>query len=233
MKRKRFIWILGWLILVLGVGSMVGAESPVGQRHQGDFNDYVIRVLKTYPTDGTHQYYWPKSGSWAGVTQDIYYKGEKVAEGDPEGRCYCCGLTWEVFMKAVDLYHTERGMKDRGIRDWDAGQVRAFRRLWFGADGNRKTLLNAVQVYDLGPEIKRFDDARKGDFLQFWRKNGTGHSVIFDRWIYDGEGNIVGLRYWSTQKSTQGIGYVIEYTKGERGVDLEQTYIARIDPRKL
>ena len=55
-------------------------------------NDYVMRVVKSFPTDGTCKYWWPKKGGYDGATQDVYFMGHKVMRGDPEKkkRCYCC-----------------------------------------------------------------------------------------------------------------------------------------------
>ena len=70
-------------------------------------------------------------------------------------------------------------------------------------------------------------DARRGDFAQIWRNNGSGHSVVFLDWVRE-DGAIVGLRYWSTQPATDGIGERVERFDGERGVDREQIWLARV-----
>lgn len=194
-----------------------------------DFNDYVISMLESYPTDGTHQYYWPSSGTWAGVTRDLYYRGALFTQGDTFKRCYCCGITFEVFFRAYEKYCKDQG-KDFIIKDFDSKKLNTFLRQWFGSDGNRKTLLNAVLSNNLGYSVA-MDKAKKGDFVQLWRYSGSGHSVIFISWVYDASGKLYGMKYWSTQGSTNGIGYRTEYFSGNSGVDTTQLYIARVVPK--
>jgi hypothetical protein len=54
--------------------------------------------------------------------------------------------------------------------------------------------------------------------LQFWRHSGSGHNNIFIDWETDGDGTIIGVTYWSTQGSTDGVDYNTEYfgTSGSR-----------------
>jgi hypothetical protein len=75
--------------------------------------------------------------------------------------------------------------------------------------------------------ITKLADARAGDFVQIWRHRGTGHSVIFIDWVRKG-GRIQGLRYWSTQKSTQGIGYRTELFGSEgKALRRDMFYLCR------
>src|SRR5438874_2444313 len=76
------------------------AEAPLPLAT--DFAKRVLELAKSYPADGTHRYHWPKGSSWEGTTRDLVYLGQKVATGDPEKRCYCCGLTFEVFFRAYE-----------------------------------------------------------------------------------------------------------------------------------
>lgn len=191
-----------------------------------EFNSYVIAVMQTYPTNGTHQYYWPSSGDWSGITKDLHYRGSLFLKGDPAGRCFCCGLTFEVFFLAYEQYCKDKGWEFI-IRDFDQTALAKFKYQWFGSDGNRKTLLNATLVNGMGKEIA-MADAKPGDFVQLWRFSGSGHSVIFVDWERNANNEIIGLKYWSTQKSTNGIGYKTEYFTGTSGIDTKQLYIIRI-----
>lgn len=191
-----------------------------------DFNEYVIGVLKTYPTDGTHQYYWPSGESWSGNTRDLYYRSELFAQGDTLQRCYCCGLTFEVFFRAYERYCQDRGWPFI-IADFDVKALRTFKSQWFGSDGNTTTLQNAIVKNDIGRAIE-MSQACVGDFVQFWRHSGSGHSVIFISWVYDDAHNISGLQYWSTQRSTNGIGYATEYFGATQGLDITRVHIARV-----
>jgi hypothetical protein len=193
----------------------------------GELNAYVVDVLRTYPTDGTHRYWWPKTGPWSGNARTIRYDGEVLFEGDPEGRCYCCGLTFEVFLQAFEAWCQDHGRPYR-IPGYGADEVRAFKDDWFGSNGNRQTLFNAVTSRGLGRRVEDWDDARAGDFVQLWRHSGSGHSVVFLDWVRD-DGEIVGLRYWSCQGSTDGIGERVERF-GEDGSSMkrDEFYLVRI-----
>ncbi|NUM35007.1 MAG: hypothetical protein HUU50_10715 [Candidatus Brocadiae bacterium] len=194
-----------------------------------DFNAYVVSILEKYPTDGTHPYYWPSSGTWAGITRDLHYRGALFAKGDDFKRCFCCGITFEVFFLAYEKHCQDQG-KEFIIQNFDAKALNTFLKQWFGSDGNRKTLLNAIVSNGLGFSVP-MDKAKKGDFVQLWRYSGSGHSVIFISWVYDAQGKRNGLKYWSTQGSTNGIGYRTEYFGGSKGIDTEQLYIARVEPK--
>src|SRR5579864_7467642 len=89
--------VVALALAALGRASGDDAPEKVALPKADDFTKLVLEVAKSYPTDGTHKYYWPKSGPWPGTTMDLFYTGKKVCEGDKEKRCYCCGITFEVF----------------------------------------------------------------------------------------------------------------------------------------
>ena len=102
------------LLLVMGLSLPVGAEESAATKAPdlpalGDLNPYIMKVLKTYPTDGTHDYHWPREGTWSGNVRTLYYDGKVLLKGDPKGRCYCCGLTFEVFVQAWQDWARETG----------------------------------------------------------------------------------------------------------------------------
>ncbi len=200
---------------------------------EGALNADVLAVLATYPADGSHGYYWPKSGDWAGTTRDLDYGGTRVASGDAEGRAYCCGLTFEVFFRAWERW-CAREKRPLRIGALDGAGVIQLRKLWYGSDEEvgeenvRRTMQHALVSTGLGVAVEP-KDARPGDFVQLWRSSGSGHSVIFRGWRKDARGRITALRYWSTQKSTDGIGENEEKLTTAGGkVLLGQTYIVRV-----
>ena len=71
--------------------------------------------------------------------------------------------------------------------------------------------------------------------MQIWRTNKSGHSVVFVDWVREGD-QIVGIKYRSSQKSTDGIGDRVEYFADAAGkggkVDRKRTYVARLNDRK-
>lgn len=110
---------------------------------------------------------------------------------------------------------------------------------WYNAEGTPKSegdkLAGAIVKYGLGTQIKRLEDAKAGDFIDFSRTK-SGHTAVFVNWIRDNKGNIVGFKYWSTQESTNGIAYKVEYFSDNiesafKGtVNRKELYIGRIGP---
>jgi hypothetical protein len=199
--------------------------TPAGPA-AGELNDLVLEVLRGYPTDGTHPYHWPKSGGWKGCTRDLAYAGELLAAGDPQGRAYCCGLTFEVFLEAW-MRWCRRELRPERILDSDLARVRRIQSLWFGSRDDPTCLQRALVANGIGVALDDPEAARPGDFVQFWRNDGSGHSVVFLAWVRGGR-SIAGLRYWSTQAATNGIGERTERIgPGPREVDRARIHIAR------
>jgi hypothetical protein len=221
--------------MALAMGSLClgGAISHAAEKIPSAnkaLNSYVLEIIRAYPTDGTHRYWWPKGGAYDGVTEDLVYQGEVVARGESEGRTYCCGLTFEVWLRACERWHEARVRKgDLRIGDLDARGLKRLRGDWYCARGGLKGPEDALVPGGFGVKVVKPEDARPGDFVQLWRKSGSGHSVVFMGWEVE-RGEITGMRYWSTQKSTQGIGYRTERFAGKAGLDRERLHIVRALP---
>jgi len=201
--------------------------QPSEEVPTSDMSTVLWDIAQTYPTDGTHDYYWPTSGGWAGTTQDIWYRDEQVAEGDPEGRCYCVGLTWEVYMQAFEQLEEETG-GDGTLNGLTVDELYSFRTDFYVRELLGSGVVEALENYGLGEEVTDWEDAQPGDIMQLWRYSSSGHSVLFESWERDLDGTIVGVNYWSTQTSTNGIGANTEYF-GTSDYDLNPSrcYIAR------
>jgi hypothetical protein len=196
------------------------------------FNQIVLEQLAKYPTDGTHTYWWPRSGesSYDGCTTDLYLDGEQVMTGEEKQRTFCCGLTLEVFLKSFNKLDPNLRTKLKKESNLSPETWAQFQRLWFVLELNGPGPSLALEEYNLGKTITA-DEALPGDFVQIWRTNNSGHSVIFIDWVTDADGNRTGIKYWSTQKSTQGIGENIEYIANpgdEKGVVMKNTYFGRV-----
>jgi hypothetical protein len=111
--------------------------------------------------------------------------------------------------------------------------VRRFQKQWYGStkEAAEKQCALAVEVLGVGREVRSLDDARPGDFVQLWRTNKSGHSVVLVAPIRE-SGRLIGLRYRSSQKSTDGIGERVEYFADVPGRDgkviRQRTYVARL-----
>lgn len=160
-------------------------------------NSTIIEIYKTYPTDGTHTYWW-KNG-FDGVTYDILYQGEVVAKSEEKKRTYCCGITLEVYLTACERWAKLNGKDKYSLGNLKAWGVRKLKSDWFVATGKRGGSQDALVTRGLGIKVET-KDAQPGDFLQLWRPNGSGHSTIF-LGFENGK-----IKYWSTQNSTNGIG---------------------------
>ena len=228
MRRALLLLALPALLLLAACPE---EKAPEARRAptEADFRRHLLAVIDTYPTDGTHGYHWPRpdTGRWLGNTRRLEYAGTVLSEGDPQGRCHCSGITFEVFFRAWARWCGENERSFR-ILDLDVAGVRRLQRQWFGVGGDRKTLLTAVTKNDLGRRITDLEQAREGDFVQLWRHSGSGHSCVLRTWIREDE-KIVGLRYWSTQGSTNGIGERVERF-GESGsaVRRDELYVVRV-----
>ncbi|MBO84812.1 MAG: hypothetical protein CL927_05590 [Deltaproteobacteria bacterium] len=198
---------------------------------ESNVNDIILTQLSSYPTDGSYAYWWPDdSYGWFGNPHDIYYQGSLYAEGDHLNRSYCVGITLQVFMDTFDILDGIYGLDGslNGVT-WD--DLDELRKDWFVRDLYGSGIVEAMENYGIGSRVSDWDDVRPGDIIQFWRHSGSGHNAIFIGWERDDAGEIYGFTYWSTQNSTDGIGYSDEYfgTSGSR-VDPNYFFVGRVAP---
>ncbi len=205
---------------------MITVEAGV-DADPSDFNELVLDLVDAYPKDGTFEYYWPQSGSWSGGTQDVYYQGEKVGSGGYDA-CYCSGITWEWYLRAFQEYDRSIGGDGQDLNGVDADEIWDMRRDWYVRDLYGPGPSIAMENYGLGAEVQSFDDWMPGDFVQFWRTSGSGHTAIFMGWITDDDGARVGMDYASCQGSTDGLGVNDEYFGSHSGaLDPSAMYAGR------
>jgi hypothetical protein len=182
----------------------------------------VIEVARSFPDGGGYD--WTAGAT--GVKEPVDFKGERLLEATESGS-FCCGYTFAVAMRVAE----ERGLlKDKTVED-----ARKLLKDWYGAPVGDKTLVVlAVENLGIGKAVP-FEDAQEGDFVQLWREGGSGHSVIFLKWIEEG-GKRVGFRYRSSQKLTDGIGDRTEYFSDAPGRDgrvlRDGTYACRLNEKR-
>lgn len=205
-------------------------------------NKYVLDVIKTYSLeDGKYPYLLNNDyENYNGVTEDLYYKGEILLKANPNGdkSNHCTGITYEVFFKAMQERNKSLGIPIDDFNGMSKEELMDFVLTWYVAKGpkSENNLSLAIEKYGLGTKITNLEDLHPGDFIDFSRENNTGHTVVFQNWIRKGE-KIIGLKYWSSQGSTNGISYKEEYfnVKDENGkkygnIIIDQLYMARISP---
>ena len=213
-------------------------EDIVAPDPTGDLNPYVLKVISGYPLDGSYQYHcsWtPREYDiYNGVTQDLWYHGMVVAKAYPDGsRCsYCCGYTFEVFVRAMKLRNIQLGLDPDDFNGMTFGDLFNALQLWY-IEGPGDSEQCAITSYGLGHAVTNLDDVRPGDFLSYSTKPSGGHSVIFIDWLRDDQNQIIGLRYFSSNLSGNGLGYgqahFSDYNRNGHGVLRSSLHIGRVD----
>ena len=186
-----------------------------------EFNRRVLEYAATYRPRSFGGYSWPAPRGTQGMTRDLYLGEHRIARGSRRGN-HCVGLTFEVFWRA--LSSSLGGLEGSGLTPESAARLM---RIWFVPDDRGKGPARALPTFGLGRAIAA-DAALPGDFVQVWMNNGRGHSMVFLSWLRDGD-RIVGMRYWSTQPWTDGIGlYAHRIGEGARDIDPDAIFLARV-----
>ncbi len=199
--------------------------SPVLDDSEKSLNPYVLKVIDAYPLDTKSYPYrcmpYPEYDKYLGATQDIFYKGRVVSKAHPNGsRCsYCCGLTFEVFVRAMKLRNQQKGLDQDDFNGMTFDDLFNMLQIWF-IEGKGDSPQKAIEYYGLGRKITDWDEAKPGDFCDLSRSNATGHSVIFIGWVRDPDGKITGLEYFSS--NSRGVGYLTEYFSDSGGKVLRE-----------
>ena len=204
----KHVFVLFTCLLLAGC-----ASSPW---NQSAANKQVLAIAHSYPNGG--KYNWKGSGT----PHPIVFKNETIL-GAGEGGTYCSGFTFAVVMRAA----SDRNL----LSDKSPTDMRKFQKEWYGATGDTEVQAGpAMENLGIGRKIP-FEQARPGDFVQFWRGK-SGHSAVFLNWVVE-DGKKIGFQYRSTQKSTDGIGNKIEYFNDAPGkggyVVRSWTYFARLN----
>ncbi|MEI9963269.1 MAG: hypothetical protein WDM76_19790 [Limisphaerales bacterium] len=125
-----------------------------------------------------------------------------VAKAYPDGsRCsYCCGFTFEVFVRAMKLRNIQNGLEPDDFNGMTFNDLFNVLQLWY-IEGKGDSEQRAIVSYGLGTAVTNFEDARPGDFLSYSTTPAGGHSVIFVGWLRDDANDtnkITGLKYFSS-----------------------------------
>ena len=127
----------------------------------------------------------------------------------------------------------ESTINNGSINGMTVDDLLEFRMDWYVRDLYGSGPAEAVENYGIGEEVTDWSDIQPGDFVQFWRNSGSGHNTIFIDWETDNQGEIIGVYYWSTQGSTDGIGYRAEYFgNGTYDLDLNTSMLQESICRK-
>ena len=188
-------------------------EEMIPDDEEGSLNPYIMRVIAAYPLDGSYPYHcsWePREYDiYNGVTQDLWYQGMVVAKAYPDGsRCsYCCGFTFEVFVRAMKLRNIQQGRDPDDFNGMTFHDLFNLLQIWY-IEGKGDSEQRGIVAYGLGRAITDLEQARPGDILSYSTTPPGGHSTIFIDWQRDEQNRIVGLKYFSSNLSgTRGVGY--------------------------
>ena len=188
-------------------------EDMVADDAEGSLNPYVLKVISGYPLDGSYPYHcgWtPREYDiYNGVTQDQWYKGMVVAKAYPDGsRCsYCCGFTFELFIRAMKLRNVQKGLDPDDFNGMTFTDLFNMLQLWY-IEGPGDSEQRGITSYGLGRAITDLEQVRPGDFLSYSTTPAGGHSVIFIEWNRDAQNKIIGFKYFSSNLSgSHGVGY--------------------------
>lgn len=213
-------------------------EETVAEDAEGSLNPYVLKVIAAYPLDGSYPYHcsWkPREYDiYNGVTQDLWYRGMVVAKAYPDGsRCsYCCGFTFEAFVRAMKLRNIQKGLDPDDFNGMTFGDLFNMLQLWY-IEGDGDSEQRGITSYGLGRAITDLEEVRPGDFLSYSTTPPGGHSVIFIEWNRDAQNKIVGFKYFSSNLSgTHGVGYgsgrFSDSNASGRGILRKSLHIARV-----
>ena len=203
-------------LFLLAAGFLLSPSTAEAKEPSAD----ILKVARAIPDGGS--YVWKGE---SGSPREIRHDGELIVKAQSKGS-YCSGFTFCVAMEAAQ----QRGL----LRGKSPDEVRAFQKQWYGSteEAAERQCALAVETLGIGQEVKPLAKGRAGDFVQIWRTNKTGHSVMLLDWVREGK-QIVGIRYRSSQKSTDGVGDRTEYFSDAAGhdgkVDRARTYVARLD----
>jgi len=194
------------------VDKWLARATPVLDDASENLNPYVLQVIDAYPLDGSYPYRCEplEYDVYNGVTQDLWYRGRVVAKAHPNNtRCsYCCGLTFEIFVRAMQLRNIQKGIDPDDFNGMSFHDLFNLLQLWY-IEGPKDSPQAGIEFYGLGQRITDWEQAKPGDFLDYSRTPSSGHSVVFIEWVRDTEGKITGFKYFSSQKN--GVGFNTEF----------------------
>lgn len=207
-----------WLFLALlpGCGAPEFSASEMQSLPpESPFAPYLLAAAQHAASTDAGLGYSTQGG---GHTRPLTYDGAVISD-EKTRTSHCVGATFQFFVTALNAWFQD----NRDDRVWSLPVAEmlkepgTFKHCWYVDESFhcRDGVAEALARYGLGSRITDFSQLRPGDFVQYWRSNGTGHSVLFLGFL-DGKGTVhatwpgssaVGFRYVSSQGSTRGMGY--------------------------
>lgn len=218
----------GTIVMTLSSTAVVGlavamyafssSTDPRAREYRASNSYDILRIAYSYRDGGGYNM------RTSGVPEDIVCNGKTILPGDPNAT-HCCGITFAIVMKAAQ----ERGL----LKGVGADRVQQFQKDWYGKgpyDRKRGSAL-AMEILGIGREVA-LEQALPGDFVNF-SKSTSGHSAVLLEWMRR-NGRIIGIRYRSSQPSTDGIGDYAEYFRssgiGGEDIKADSVVVSRLNP---
>ena len=180
-------------------------------------NDTILGLIDGYMSHPSPPYVWSPRQHTEGVTQPLIWQGVTLAQPDPGALSgvHCSGITFEVYIQAL--------RQEAGEAVLPAEQLQTLKEEWYIREetDSRAGLVEALTSRGLGEPVN-FAALQPGDFIQFWRNSGKGHSAIFIRHTRYRTGELRGMVYWSAQGASEGFGYrIVSFGTGEHQLPLD------------
>jgi hypothetical protein len=178
------------------------------------YNLYVLKAIdhiqRKFQDGGTYFTGIKSNPPESPIGYNLKFMGKELLNA-PRTSSYCSGATYTAFIECMNLIldsvHLDSIRYDAiRMQEWDGGRREDGIKLWGNWNADGYGSYDALVSYSgIGIEIKP-EEAIPGDFMNISWKSGNGHSVVFLGWHK--EKDQTSLVYWSSQKSTNGLGIV-------------------------
>lgn len=177
------------------------------------YNLFVLKAIDSiqakFPDGGAYFIGITANPPESPIGYDLSFLGKSLLKA-PRTTSYCSGASYTAFIEALNLIFKDKIINKQQLelirmQEKDGGRREDGVKLWgnWNADGFG-TYDALVSYTNIGKSIKP-QNARPGDFMNISWKSGYGHSVVFIGWYKENNDNF--LAYWSSQKSTNGLGF--------------------------
>jgi len=158
----------------------------------GKHNQEVLEQISVMPAGGGY--------SLKGSATNVPIKmGNSSITNSKAKTSFCTGATYTVAMKVFEKNHVFDDMAPQQKKNFELQHNDNYG-FWGAWNNNYEGAGDANRLIKFGEKVPSLKEACAGDFFNFNRKNGTGHSVVY----LGQEGGKV--YYWSSNKSTKGFG---------------------------
>ena len=162
----------------------------------GEYNKDVLEQISTIPSGGGY--------SLKGSATNVPLKMGSTTISNPRAKTsFCTGATYTVAMKVFQKHNVFDKMSEEKKQNFTLQQNDNLG-FWGAWNNNYEGAGDANRLIKFGDSIASLDRACAGDFVNFNRKNKSGHSVVY---LGQEDGKIY---YWSSNKSTKGFGVSCE-----------------------